>query len=595
MAHDVKHSGVRHPELDSWNAGIMATMNAIPLALVAGCLIAAGALARPADSPPVPELPSPGVSAFRLPTIVPRPTGSLPVAPDGFVVEPWAGPLDAPRKLLVLPNGDVLVAQARTERMGGMADEVVAMLAERGILGPSPNQITLVRETPQGTVALPLLEGLNQPFGLLLHEGWLYVANTDSLVRVRYTPGHDQVQGTPEKILALPAQAPNNHWTRNLALAADGRSLLVTIGAATNANEDGSEPPDRAAIWLVNPESGTHELLATGLRNPVGLDFDPASGVLWTTVNERDGLGEEVPPDYLTAVVPGADYGWPWVYFGSYPDPVLNARDPRRVAAAAASARVPDLALDAHSVPLGLRFYRGDVFPPRYRGGAFVARRGSVGRSELRGYDVLYIPFADGRPSGPPEPFLTGFIADPAAGTVYGRPVYVAETTDGALLLSDDAAGMIWRVRYAGTTAGLAALELVDQHGGRARLADLRGQPAAVIVVNVRRLGTIQRWQEELGRAYPELAWLRIGDIDETGPVDLERVAGTLQRRIPPGVPVLMDPERHWASSLGLDTAQPTVLLFAPDGRLAGQWRGRWTTELGASFAEALDALSSQP
>jgi glucose/arabinose dehydrogenase len=565
----------------------------LPVLLIAGCVIAAGALARPADSPPVPELPPPGASAFRLPTIVPRPPGSLPVAPEGFVVEPWAGPLDAPRKLLVLPNGDVLVAQARTERMGGMADEVVAMLAERGIFGPSPNRVTLLRETPQGTVALPLLEGLNQPFGLLLHEGWLYVANTDSLVRVRYTPGHDQVQGTLETVLALPAQAPNNHWTRNLALAADGRTLLVTVGAATNANEDSSEPPERAAIWSVDPDTGTYRLLATGLRNPVGLDFEPASGVLWTTVNERDGLGEEVPPDYLTAVVAGADFGWPWVYFGSYPDPVLNAREPARVAAAAASARVPDLALDAHSVPLGLRFYRGAAFPARFHGGAFVARRGSVGRSELRGYDLLHIPFAGGRPSGPPEPFLAGFIADPAAGTVYGRPVYVAETADGALLLSDDAAGMIWRVRHAGATTGLDSLELRDQYGGRAGLAGQRGQPVAVIVVNVRRLGGIQRWQEELGNAHPDLAWLRIGDIDEPGPVDLDRVADTLRRRVPPGVPVLMDPERHWARGLDLDTAQPTVLLFGADGQLAGQWRGRWNAELGTGFAAALRALSA--
>jgi len=585
-------------------------MTRLPLLLAAGCLVTAGALARPAGSPPVPDLPPPGTSALRLPILVPRPAGSVPVAPEGFVVEPFAGPLDAPRSLLVLPNGDVLVAQARTERMGGMPDELVAMLAERGIFGPSPDRVTLLRETPQGVIALPLLDGLNQPYGLLLHDGWLYVANTDALLRVRYTPGNDQVQGTLETVLALPAQPPNNHWTRNLALATDGRTLLVTVGAATNANEDGSEPPERAAIWAVDPAGGDYRLLATGLRNPVGLDHEPDSGVLWTTVNERDGLGEEVPPDYLTAVVPGADYGWPWVYFGSYPDPVLEQRDPARVAAAAASARVPDLALEAHSVPLGLRFYRGDAFPARWRGGAFVARRGGVGRRELRGYDLLFIPFAGGRPAGPPETFLSGFLADPAAGTIHGRPVDVVETGDGALLLSDDTAGMIWRVRWTGAptplgevsvadtdpaVVALADVELADQFGGSDRLGAWRGQPVAVIVVNVRRLGGIQRWQEEAASAWPDLAWLRIADINEPGEVDLARVAGTLRRRVPPGVPVLMDAQRHWARAFALDTEQPAVLLFAADGRLAGRWQGRWNAGLGAQFAAALDALTDAP
>lgn len=410
-----------------------------------------------ADAPAVPDLAPVGASAFKPPQIIGWSGDATPTAPPGFVVHRYAAGLDSPRWLLALPNGDLLVSQSRTERLAGMTEDVIAALHDIGLLGRSANNVVLLRDTPAGVTHWTLLEGLNLPHGMLLLGDYLYVANTDALLRFPYTPGQVRIDAAPETVVAIPAGEQtnhwNNHWTRNVIASPDGRKLYLTVGAGTNANEDGAEHPERAAIWEFSPDGSGKRLFATGLRNPVGTDFDPAGGGLWATVNERDGLGDDVPPDFLTRVVDGAFYGWPYVYFGTYPDPWHARTNPDEVAAAQRRARVPDLALGAHSVPLGLHFYRGDQFPERYRGGAFVARRGGVGRSEFLGYDVVFIPFRDGAPTGEIEPFLGGFIADASLGTVHGRPVAVAELGDGSLVVSDDAGNAVWRVEFVGARA----------------------------------------------------------------------------------------------------------------------------------------------
>lgn len=411
-----------------------------------------GALLAATPSPPVPDLPPVGGGSFRAPRIVGWAEDETPVAPDGFAVERFAGGLDSPRWLLALPNGDVLVSQSRTERLAGMSDDVLTTLHELGFLGRSANNIMLLRSVDDRVEKSVLLDGLNLPHGMLLLGDYLYVANTDALLRYRFRPGQSRILAPAERVLAIPAGEQtaywNNHWTRNVVASPDGRTLYLTVGAGTNANESGAEHPERAAIWAFAPDGSDRRLFATGLRNPVGIDFEPTTGSLWTTVNERDGLGDDVPPDYLTRVVDGAFYGWPYVYYGSYPDPFHAEANPELVAAARHTARVPDLPLGGHSVPLGLKFYRGNRFPERFRDGAFIARRGGVGRSEFLGYDVVFVPFEDGSPTGAVEPFLTGFIADRATNAVHGRPVAVEELGDGSLLVSDDAGNSVWRVRY---------------------------------------------------------------------------------------------------------------------------------------------------
>lgn len=415
-------------------------------------LVPPAARASSPDGPAVPDLPAVGASTFRPPQVIGWPADKTPVAPPGFVVHRFAGNLDSPRWLLTLANGDVLISQSRTERLAGMSDDVIAALTELNVLGPSANNIILLRDTGDSVLRSTLIEGLNLPHGMLLLGEYLYVANTDALLRFPFRPGQVRITAPAEKVIAIPAGELtnywNNHWTRNIIASANGSKIFVTVGAGTNANENGIEHPERAAIWEIEPDGSGKRLYATGLRNPVGMDLEPVTGDLWTTVNERDGLGEDVPPDFLTRVVDGSFYGWPYVYFGTYPDPFHARANPGKVAVAQETARVPDLALGGHSVPLGLRFYHGNRFPKKYRSGAFIARRGGVGRAEFLGYDVVFVPFENGAPTGAIEPFLTGFIADRALGTVHGRPVAVAETPDGSLLISDDAGNTVWRVSY---------------------------------------------------------------------------------------------------------------------------------------------------
>lgn len=375
------------------------------------------------------------------------PEGRMPAAPDGFVVSRFAAGLQSPRWIHVTPNGDVLVAEANTEPSAQALDEAKRtgkVHSQR--LGPSANRITLFRDTDgdgQPDLRSTFLDGLKQPLGMQVMGDGFYVANTDSLWRYPYRTGDQKLHGAGEKLLDLPAGGYNNHWTRNLLASPDNRKLYIAVGSASDHAEYGLEEEQRrAAILEVNPDGSEERLYATGLRNPVGMDWAPGSRTLWAVVNERDGLGDALVPDYLTAVRDGGFYGWPFAYFGAHEDPRLRGQRPDLVA----KAMVPDLALTAHGAALGLTFYTERQFPERYQGGAFIGQHGSWNRRELVGYQVVFVPFRDGRPSGPPEPFLTGFIADPARQQVHGRPVGVAVNRAGALLVADDASGVIWQV-----------------------------------------------------------------------------------------------------------------------------------------------------
>lgn len=393
----------------------------------------------------VQQLPEPFETPWNraIPSIVEQPEGTLPTTPPGFEVTVFAEGLGDPRRLAVAPNGDVFVAESR-----------------RG-------EITVLRDADgDGTSELrsTFASGLERPFGLAFHDGHLYVGNNDAVVRFPYEPGQLEAAGRPQRVVDLPVSSDAldtdtaerlgidisrtrgfNHWTRNVAFAPDGDRMYVAVGSATNAMP-GSDPR-RAAINEYRPDGSEHRVYAGGLRNPVAMDFHPETGALWTAVHERDHLGDDLAPDYVTSVTEGGFYGWPYAYIGPNPEPILNGARPDLVE----RTLVPDVLLPAHSAPMGLTFYRGDAFPPEYRHGAFVALHGSINRLDLKGYSVVWIPFDDGRPSGPPRDFLTGFIVrDDDEKEVWGRPVDVQELPDGSLLVSDDAGNRIFRVTYRG-------------------------------------------------------------------------------------------------------------------------------------------------
>ena len=372
--------------------------------------------------------------ALKRPKIIGWPEGYAPVAPPGFRVNRFAEDLENPRSLYVLPNGDVLVAES--DRLDDVA------------IGPSANRITLLRDVDQDgspEVREVFLTGLNQPFGMLLLGESFYVANTDGLVRYPYRPGQTKISAPGEKILDLPAGG--EHWTRNVIANADGSKLYVAVGSATNVDEERIDVQDerRAAILEVNPDGSQMRVFASGLRNAVGMDWEPETNTLWTVVNARGYLGDQLPPDYFTSVQEGAFYGWPYSYFGQYEDPRKKGERPDLVARAI----VPDYALGAHHAPLGLVFYNGAAFPQQYRGGAFIAEHGSAGRANFVGYKVLFLSFQNGQPSGLGQDFLTGFIANEETSEVYGRPAGLAVLPDGSLLVSDDVSRTIWRVSAA--------------------------------------------------------------------------------------------------------------------------------------------------
>jgi glucose/arabinose dehydrogenase len=379
-------------------------------------------------------------------TVIGWKAGETPQAPAGFAVTLYAGGLDNPRWLHVLPNGDVLVAEARTEKVGGeIPPPLLEGLKRAGMLGKSANRITLLRDGDRdgrAEVRETFAANLNLPFGMWLRGDQLYVATTDAVTRYRYTTGDRRVSGAGTKILDLPAGGYNNHWTRNVIANADGSKIYVSVGSQTNVDEEKLDvkEPRRAAILEANMDGSGMRLFATGLRNPNGMDWAPGTTALWAVVNERDLLGDDLVPDYLTSVRDGAFYGWPYSYFGQHEDPRHKGARPELMAKAIA----PNYALGPHTASLGLHFYRGRAFPEAWRG-AFIGQHGSWNRTSFSGYKVIHVSFVNGRPSGAPQDFLTGFIASPT--TVRGRPVGVAELADGSLLVADDAGNSVWRVR----------------------------------------------------------------------------------------------------------------------------------------------------
>lgn len=401
---------------------------------------------------PHPVLPAPDKSLLptaNFSTAIPWPAGAKPMAPEGFGVTRYATALAHPRWIYLLPNGDVLVAESATvpKAPKSIMDRLQAWLERNnGSVMASANRITLLRDSKgTGTVDLrtTFLSGLNQPFGMALIGNMFYVANTDGVWRYPYHPGDTQITGKGQKILDLPAGGYNNHWTRNLLASRDGSKIYVTVGSGSNVGENGiANELHRANVLEINPDGTGLRVFASGMRNPNGLAFEPRSHTLWTVVNERDMLGDDLVPDYFTRVRDGDFYGWPYSYWGEHIDTRVNPARPDLVAKAIA----PDYALGAHTAPLGLTFYTASAFPTHYRGGAFIGQHGSWNRRQYSGYKVIFIPFANGLPSGMPEDFLTGFMADPDNSIAYGRPVGVAVDRTGALLVADDTGDIIWRV-----------------------------------------------------------------------------------------------------------------------------------------------------
>ena len=394
------------------------------------------------------ELPAPYAtdSVRRFSKVVGWPEDKAPVA-EGFTVKRFATDLISPRNLYVTPNGDVLVAEANTE-LGGVKRLGAKLIGYAGSsrMDPSANRITLLRDADHDGVPetrTVFLAGLHQPFGMLVLGDFFYVANTDGLWRYPYRAGDTALTGAGQKLMDLPAGGYNNHWTRNLVAHPDGTKIYVTVGSGSNVGEHGLDNEVRRANVLeINPDGSGERVFASGLRNPVGIRFAPGSRVLWTAVNERDELGDELVPDYLTQVEEGAFYGWPFSYWGAHVDPRVKEQDAERVK----GARVPDVSLGAHTASLGLAFGEGTMFPERLRQGAFIGQHGSWNRSKLAGYQVAFVPFTNGQPSQAPEPFLTGFVKDLDEREVYGRPVGVSFLPDGSLLVADDAGNIVWRV-----------------------------------------------------------------------------------------------------------------------------------------------------
>ncbi len=370
-----------------------------------------------------------------------------PTAPAGFTVEKFAGALNNPRNIYVAPNGDVFVAEANTEVSG--IKKVGAKLngaAGSQKLSESGNRVILLRDVNgdgNADTRTVFLSGLNQPYGMLIMGNWFYVANTDGLWRYPYKAGDTKITATGKMITQLPAGGYNNHWTRNLLASADGAKIYISVGSGSNIAEHGlSNELNRAAILEINPDGTGKRVYAGGLRNPVGMAIQPGTTTLWTVVNERDKLGDELVPDYLTSVKQGGFYGWPLGYFGPHADPSYKGPKDDKLLARAI---VPDVALGAHTASLGLAFYNGKKFPAKYNGGAFVGQHGSWNRSQLSGYKVVFVPFTNGKP-GIPEDFLTGFIVKPGKKEVQGRPVGVAVAKDGTLLVADDVGNCLWRI-----------------------------------------------------------------------------------------------------------------------------------------------------
>nr|WP_246512967.1 sorbosone dehydrogenase family protein [Azospirillum picis] len=410
-----------------------------------------------AGTGPNPTLPAPRSSL--IPTVkiadaVGWPQGGQPTAAQGLSVTPFATGLDHPRWLLPLPNGDVLVAETnappKPEDGTGIRGWVMGLLmGKAGAKTPSADRITLLRDTDgdgRADSRTPFLEGLRSPFGMALVGNDLYIANTDAVVKVPYREGDTKATGQPFKVVDLPGGPINHHWTKNIIASPDGGRLYATVGSNSNVAENGiSAEQDRAAIWEIDLKTGAHRIFASGLRNPNGMAWEPESGILWTAVNERDEIGSDLVPDYMTSVKDGGFYGWPYSYYGQHIDKRVEPQRPDLVA----KAIPPDYALGPHTASLGLAFSRPGSLPQALTHGAFIGQHGSWNREPPSGYKVIFVPFANGKPSGPPVDVLTGFLSED--GKALGRPVGVALDGRGALLVADDVGNAVWRVSGSGS------------------------------------------------------------------------------------------------------------------------------------------------
>jgi glucose/arabinose dehydrogenase len=367
-----------------------------------------------------PKLPAPfeTKSAGNGPQREKPPAGFLPTVPAGFRVNVFAADFKVPRWLTVAPNGDIFLADT------GAGEIIVLREAQNG--GAQAREV--------------FVSGMRRPFGIAFHENYVYVGNMNELVRFRYDPKTSKRLGEKEHLLDLPS---GGHNTRSLAFSPDGKHLFIGVGSASNI--DTGEDPRRAAVTICDPDGKNARLYATGLRNPVGVAIEPVTGAVWTSVNERDELGDNLPPDYFTSLKDGGFYGWPYSYIGDNVDPRVKPQRPELVARAI----IPDVLLGAHVAPLQFAFYTGKQFPKSYWGGAFIAEHGSWNRATRSGYQVEFVAFENGKPSADPVPFMTGLVPDPSSSQVYGRPVGVTVAPDGSLLVSDDGAGVVYRISVA--------------------------------------------------------------------------------------------------------------------------------------------------
>ncbi|MCR8932315.1 MULTISPECIES: PQQ-dependent sugar dehydrogenase [unclassified Pseudomonas] len=401
---------------------------------------------------PSPKLPEPNKTLIPTVNIAPAigwPEGAKPTAAAGTQVAAFAEGLDHPRWLYVLPNGDVLVAETnappKPDDSKGIRGWVMKkVMGKAGAGVPSPNRITLLRDADKDGVAetrTVFLQNLNSPFGMTLVGNDLYVADTDRLLRFNYEPGATEIKTQPIKVVDLPGGTLNHHWTKNVIASKDGSKLYVTVGSNSNVGENGLDQEEgRAAIWEVDRATGNHRIFASGIRNPNGLAWEPTSGALWTAVNERDEIGSDLVPDYITSVKDGGFYGWPFSYYGQHVDVRVKPQNLDLVA----KAIVPDYAVGPHTASLGLTFAEGNTLPAQFKEGAFIGQHGSWNRKPHSGYKVIFVPFSGGKPSGTPVDVLTGFLDKDE--NALGRPVGVVIDPQGGLLVADDVGNKVWRV-----------------------------------------------------------------------------------------------------------------------------------------------------
>ena len=457
------------------NCWALPVRSALALAAVAA-LVACGDTAKLPDTAGMgatPTLPKPLsnlIPTVKIATAQGWPAGQMPTAMPGLTVTALATGLDHPRWVYTLPNGDVLVAESNAPPKGNTANKGVVdgirgwvmkqVMGRAGAGVPSANRITLLRDVDgngNAEVKTVFLQGLSSPFGMALVGNDFYVANADAVVKFPYQANQTSITAAPVKVLDLPGGPINHHWTKNLIPSADGSKLYVTVGSNSNVGESGMAVEEgRAAIWEMDIKTGTHRVFASGLRNPNGMGW-AADGALWTVVNERDEIGSDLVPDYLTSVKDGAFYGWPYSYYGQNEDIRMKPPRPDLVAKAVS----PDYALGSHVAPLGMAFASGKALPPALQNGVFVGEHGSWNRKPLSGYKVVFVPFDGTKPKGLPVDVLTGFLSP--EGQAYGRPVGVAIDKRGALLVADDVGNTVWRVSGQAQTAMAGASPPVKQ------------------------------------------------------------------------------------------------------------------------------------